>query len=428
MILADGPAPALLIALLVLGLVALLAVSAFLVQRRARRDLTAPSSTEATTTTEAPPEAPPPPAVPPAAAPRAPPDASVDELIVEAPPSIPPPGAPAPSLPPVAPEPTAPEPVAPEGEAPPTEAPTVETPDAPPIVEARAPKVRKRARPIGALRRIFGGSALTQAEWDDLEEALLRADVGVAATDRIVTAMRARKDLRDGLGALREELLATLAGPDRALIRKPGGLTVWLVTGVNGAGKTTTIGKLASQLRDQGASVVLAAADTFRAAADQQLEAWADRAGAQIVKHAPGADPAAVVFDGIAAAKARNADVLIVDTAGRLQNKRNLMEELEKIHRVLEREAGAPDETLLVLDATTGQNGLQQARAFTEAAKLTGIILSKLDGSAKGGIVIGVQQELGIPVKMVGLGESIEDLAAFDPETFVDDLLAPEEA
>ncbi|HJT37800.1 MAG TPA: signal recognition particle-docking protein FtsY, partial [Actinomycetota bacterium] len=181
--------------------------------------------------------------------------------------------------------------------------------------------------------------------------------------------------------------------------------------------------KLAAQLRDEGRSVVLAAADTFRAAADTQLERWAEASGAEIVKHAPGADPAAVVFDGIAAARARGRDVLIVDTAGRLQTKANLMEELGKIRRILDREMGAPDEVLLVLDATTGQNGVAQARAFAEVAGVTGIVLTKLDGTAKGGIVVGVQQELGIPVKLVGLGEGIADLATFDPDGFVDDLL-----
>jgi fused signal recognition particle receptor len=193
---------------------------------------------------------------------------------------------------------------------------------------------------------------------------------------------------------------------------------------VNGVGKTTTIGKLAAQLKTEGTQVVLAAADTFRAAADEQLQRWADRAGAEVVKHAPGADPAAVVFDGVKAARARGAGVLIVDTAGRLQNKRNLMDELGKIRRVIERESGPPDEVLLVIDATTGQNGVTQARAFAEVANVTGIVLTKLDGTAKGGIVIAVQQELGIPVKLVGLGEGIEDLGPFDPAGFVDDLLA----
>jgi len=291
---------------------------------------------------------------------------------------------------------------------------TIPQPEAPP---------RRRVRSIGAsLARLFKGTALSEQEWEELEEVLLRADVGVAATQRIVGALRAR-NVTDGMAALREELVAALGHPDRSLKSKPSGTTVWLVTGVNGVGKTTTIGKLAAQLRDEGRSVVLAAADTFRAAADTQLEVWAERSGADIVKHAPGADPAAVVFDGIAAARARSRDVLIVDTAGRLQTKKNLMEELGKIRRILDRETGAPDEVLLVLDATTGQNGVAQARAFAEVAGITGVVLTKLDGTAKGGIVIAVQQELGIPVKLVGLGEGVGDLASFDPDGFVDDLL-----
>jgi fused signal recognition particle receptor len=270
---------------------------------------------------------------------------------------------------------------------------------------------------------LFRGTALSEQEWEELEEVLLRADVGVAATQRIVNALRARKDVTDGMSALREELVSALGHPDRTLKQKDTGTTVWVMTGVNGTGKTTTIGKLAAQLREEGRSVVLAAADTFRAAADQQLERWAEISGAEIVKHAPGADPAAVVFDGVAAARARGRDVLIVDTAGRLQNKKNLMEELGKIRRILDREMGAPDEVLLVLDATTGQNGVAQARAFAEVVGITGVVLTKLDGTAKGGIVIAVQQELGIPVKLVGLGESVTDLATFDPDGFVDDLL-----
>jgi len=323
-----------------------------------------------------------------------------------------------PPPPPPAATPSAPPPV--------TEAPPVEPPPAqPPLIEpppAAAP--RGRVRSIGAsVARIFRGATLTPEQWEELEEVLLRADVGVAATQRIVGSLRARKDIGDGMRALREELLAALGDPDRSLRQKPSGVTVWLMTGVNGTGKTTTIGKLAAQLRGEGRSVVLAAADTFRAAADQQLERWAELSGAQIVKHAPGADPAAVVFDAIAAARARSRDVLIVDTAGRLQTKKNLMEELGKIRRILDREMGEPDEVLLVLDATTGQNGVVQARAFAEVAGVTGLVLTKLDGTAKGGIVIAVQQELGIPVKLVGLGEGVADLASFDPEGFVDDLL-----
>jgi fused signal recognition particle receptor len=197
-----------------------------------------------------------------------------------------------------------------------------------------------------------------------------------------------------------------------------------LVVGVNGTGKTTTVGKLALALAEEGKQPVLAAADTFRAAATEQLVIWADRVGAPVVRHQQGADPAAVAFDGLASARARGADVLLVDTAGRLHTKTNLMEELRKLRRVLEREGGQVREVLLVLDATTGQNGLAQARQFTDAVGVTGIVLTKLDGTAKGGIVIAVQRELGIPVKLVGLGEGAHDLAPFDPDAFVDALLS----
>jgi fused signal recognition particle receptor len=254
---------------------------------------------------------------------------------------------------------------------------------------------------------------------------LLQADVGVAATTRIVDDLRARsRDVAADqlLDVLRQELVQIIGDADRSL-RTADGLTIWLVTGVNGTGKTTTIGKLALRAQRNGRHVILAAADTFRAAADTQLERWAERSGAEVVKQAPGADPAAVAFDGVRAAKARGADLLIIDTAGRLHTKKNLMEELSKIRRVIEREAGPPTEVLLVLDATTGQNGIAQARAFTEAAEVTGIVLTKLDGTAKGGIVIAVQQELGIPVKLVGVGEGPEDLEPFDPVAFVDALV-----
>jgi fused signal recognition particle receptor len=319
-------------------------------------------------------------------------------------------------------------------EAPP---PAIETP-APPAVEAPpveaavgAPRPlrerlsRARSSFGQALVRVFRKGGLTEADWEDVEAVLLQADVGVAATSRIVDELKAKARDADPsrlTDLLRDELLEILGDADRGL-RSQDGLTVWLVTGVNGTGKTTTIGKLALRERSGGRSVVLAAADTFRAAADAQLERWAERSGAEVVKHAPGADPAAVAFDGVKAAKARGVDLLIVDTAGRLHTKRNLMEELSKIRRVIERESGPPTEVLLVLDATTGQNGIAQARAFTEAVEVTGIVLTKLDGTAKGGIVIAVQQELGIPVKLVGVGESAEDLEPFDPAAFVDALV-----
>ncbi|MGZ4240222.1 MAG: signal recognition particle-docking protein FtsY [Actinomycetota bacterium] len=323
---------------------------------------------------------------------------------------------------------------APPLEAPAPSKPAREGPSAEAVAEKAAPQVsappaappvprRGRVRSIGAsVARVLRGGSLTPEQWEELEEVLLRADVGVVATQRIVDSLR-KRGVTDGMAALRAELLAVLGDGDRTLKRRGDGLSVWLVTGVNGVGKTTTIGKLAAQLRDEGRTVVLAAADTFRAAADHQLERWSEMAGAEIVKHAPGADPAAVVFDALAAARARDRDVLIVDTAGRLQTKKNLMDELGKIRRVLEREAGPPEEVLLVLDATTGQNGVAQARAFAEVADVTGLVLTKLDGTAKGGIVIAVQQELGIPVKLVGLGEAVGDLAPFDPEGFIDDLL-----
>ena len=334
--------------------------------------------------------------------------------------------------------PVEPQPVeAPTVEAPPVEAPTVEVaPVEAPTVEEPAPEAapprplrerlaRARSSFGQALVRTFRKGGLTDADWEDIEAVLLQADVGVVATTKIVADLREKARTTDAealVASLREELLGILGDEDRAL-RTREGLTVWLVTGVNGTGKTTTIGKLALREHGEGRRVVLAAADTFRAAADTQLERWAERSGAEVVKHSPGADPAAVAFDGVKAAKARTADLLIVDTAGRLHTKKNLMEELSKIRRVIERESGPPTEVLLVLDATTGQNGIAQARAFTEAVEVTGIVLTKLDGTAKGGIVIAVQQELGIPVKLVGVGEGAEDLEAFDPAAFVDALI-----
>ena len=328
------------------------------------------------------------------------------------------------------PAPEAPEPAAPVAEtsaleAPPTVVapPAVEAPPAPRPLRERLSRARSSFGQ--ALVGVFRRGGLTDADWEDVEAVLLQADVGVGATTRIVAELRSRTRDADPERLpelLRDELLSILGDADRSLHTQDG-LTVWLVTGVNGTGKTTTIGKLALRERGEGRRVVLAAADTFRAAADEQLEIWAQRSGAEIVKHAAGADPAAVAFDGVKAAKARGANLLIVDTAGRLHTKRNLMEELTKIRRVLDREAGPPAEVLLVLDATTGQNGIAQARAFTEAVDVTGIVLTKLDGTAKGGIVIAVQQELGIPVKLVGVGEGVEDLEPFDPAAFVDALV-----
>jgi fused signal recognition particle receptor len=273
--------------------------------------------------------------------------------------------------------------------------------------------------------------------WEELEEALLAADVGVATATELVERLRARARAERATGpALREllraELLEAVGSADRSLAldlltddQRPG---IVLVVGVNGTGKTTTVGKLALALAEEGKQPVLAAADTFRAAATEQLVIWGDRVGAPVVRHQQGADPAAVAFDGLASARARGADVLLVDTAGRLHTKSNLMEELRKLRRVLEREGGQVREVLLVLDATTGQNGLAQARQFTDAVGVTGVVLTKLDGTAKGGIVIAVQRDLGIPVKLVGLGEDPHDLAPFDPDAFVDALLSDDGA
>jgi fused signal recognition particle receptor len=253
--------------------------------------------------------------------------------------------------------------------------------------------------------------------WERLEEALIAADVGVPTTAELVRRLEARPELGELSEALAEEAAALLGEPGRlGLDGKP---SVILVVGVNGTGKTTTIGKLASRLSEHGHAVILAAADTFRAAAEEQLEIWADRSGADFVGSARGGDPAAVAYDAIEAATARGRDVVIVDTAGRLHTQTNLMEELAKIRRVIERRLeGAPHETLLIVDATTGQNGLQQARLFGEAVDVSGVALTKLDGSAKGGVALAIAHELGLPVKLVGVGEGIEDLRPFDPQDF----------
>ena len=264
---------------------------------------------------------------------------------------------------------------------------------------------------------------------EQLEEALILSDIGATvaaeATEKVEDiAKHQRIDTPLALRCVLKDVLSDMMDHDTELHldTKPA---VILVIGVNGVGKTTSIGKIASRYVAEGKKVMLSAADTFRAAAADQLEIWAKRAGADIVRHGEGSDPAAVVFDSIAAAKARGSDVIIIDTAGRLHNKQNLMNELGKIDRIIDRELpGAARETLLVLDATTGQNGMAQAKVFAEAIGITGVVLSKLDGSAKGGIVISVQKELGVPVKLVGLGEGPDDLAPFDPEGFVDGILA----
>jgi fused signal recognition particle receptor len=258
--------------------------------------------------------------------------------------------------------------------------------------------------------------------WERLEEALIAADVGVPTTAELVSRLEARPDLGELGEALAQEAAELLGEPGRLELDGPP--SVILVVGVNGTGKTTTIGKLASRLSEHGHSVLLAAADTFRAAAEEQLEIWADRAGADFVGSERGGDPAAVAYDAIEAATARGRDVVIVDTAGRLHTQTNLMEELAKMRRVIERRLeGAPHETLLVIDATTGQNGLQQARLFREAVDVSGVALTKLDGSAKGGVALAIAHELGLPVKLVGVGERIEDLRPFDPQDFARALL-----
>jgi fused signal recognition particle receptor len=256
-----------------------------------------------------------------------------------------------------------------------------------------------------------------EASWERLEEALIAADVGVPATAELVQRLEARGDAADLGAALQEEIARMLGEPGRLeLEARP---SVVLVVGVNGTGKTTTIGKLASRLQEHGRSVLVAAADTFRAAAEEQLEIWAQRAGADFVGSERGGDPAAVAFDAIAAAESRGRDVVVVDTAGRLHTQANLMEELTKVRRVIgQRLEGAPHETLLVIDATTGQNGLQQARLFGQAVDVTGVALTKLDGSARGGIAVAIAHELGLPVKLIGIGESLEDLRPFDPGEF----------
>jgi fused signal recognition particle receptor len=255
------------------------------------------------------------------------------------------------------------------------------------------------------------------AAWERLEEALIRADVGVPATAELVQRLEARQDLTELGDALADEL-ATLLG-DPGTLDVTATPSVLLVVGVNGTGKTTTIGKLAERLRQHGHSVVLAAADTFRAAAEEQLEIWADRSNATFVGGERGADPASVAFDAIERATRDGDDIVIVDTAGRLHTQTNLMQELAKVRRVIESKLdGAPHETLLVVDATTGQNGLQQARLFGEAVGVTGVALTKLDGSAKGGIAVAIAHELGLPVKLIGVGETLEDLRPFDPVEF----------
>lgn len=268
---------------------------------------------------------------------------------------------------------------------------------------------------------------------EDLEAALLQADVNVHTTTAVLDNLKAAvrenrlKDAEDVRAQLRSDLAAVLTrsdAPPSALGVNPSLPTVYIVVGVNGVGKTTTIAKIAAMLKGQGHSVLLAAGDTFRAAAIQQLEIWGNRIGVDVVRHQEGSDPAAVIFDAIRSARARGIEYVIADTAGRLHNKSHLMEELRKIDRVLQRELGRPaDETLLVLDATTGQNGISQARTFKEVVPLTGLVLAKLDGTARGGIVVSIVDELGLPIKLVGTGEKPDDIDVFDEAAFVEALL-----
>ena len=272
---------------------------------------------------------------------------------------------------------------------------------------------------------IIGYADIDEEFLEELEETLIMADVGMTTTETLMKAVRKgikKKEINspeDLKPFLAKEIAAILTEGENVTRIAAAGPTVILVIGVNGAGKTTTIGKLSAYYKEQGKSVMLAAADTFRAAAIDQLKVWSQRTGAAFIQHEEGSDPAAVAFDAVKAAKARNVDILIVDTAGRLQTKSNLMEELKKINRVIAREIPeAPHETLLVLDATTGQNAISQAKLFTQAAPITGVVLTKLDGTAKGGVVIGIKSELSMPVKWIGVGEKVEDLRPFVAEDF----------
>jgi fused signal recognition particle receptor len=286
---------------------------------------------------------------------------------------------------------------------------------------------------------VLPGRALDESAFEALEEALIASDLGAGLSASVMQGVRRRARQEGAVTAdalshlVRAELLAALppaaekesagAGDTTA----PAGLRVVMVVGVNGGGKTTTVGKLAARYQSSGKSVVIAAADTFRAAAIEQVQVWAERSGAHLVRHGNGADPSAVVFDAVRAAAGRKADILIIDTAGRLHTRANLMQELEKIVRIVGREApGAPHEVILVLDATTGQNGLSQAREFLKASKVTSVALTKLDGTARGGIALAISRDLGLPLRYVGVGEAVEDLVDFDPNAYVEGLLGPD--
>ena len=294
---------------------------------------------------------------------------------------------------------------------------------APEPVRAAVPAGPRPAAGLGARVRSLFGREPSPETWSSLEDMLVKADVGPRASAHLVARVRAAfAPGEDPVALLRDEILAVL-GPDEPLHLASGKLAVILVVGVNGSGKTTTIGKLAKRLAGEGRAVSLAASDTFRAAAGEQLDVWAKRAGAHIVAQSRGADPSAVAFDAVASATARGSDVLIVDTAGRLHTKTPLMDELAKVKRVIQKAGAEVDETLLVLDGTTGQNGIAQARAFTEAVPLTGVVLTKMDGSARGGVILAVREELDVPVRFVGTGEGADDLRPFSGGAFAAGLL-----
>ena len=344
-------------------------------------------------------------------------EADVVDVVEEAPEDIAPTPEPEPEA--VEPEVVEPEVVEPE---PAPEPAVVEKP----TFRDRLAKAREGlAGALGGLR----GRSVDEDAWEELEEALILADVGVPTTMKMLERVRERcaadkvADFDGALSLLREEMEVELGDADLSLSVE-GEPAIWMFVGVNGVGKTTTIGKLANREIADGQQVVLAAGDTFRAAAAEQLETWAERSGARFIRGSEGADPGSVIFDAVEHAAAQDATLVMADTAGRLHNKANLMEELRKVRRVAEKGSGNVSEVLLVIDATTGQNGMTQAKVFTEAVDVTGIVLTKLDGSAKGGIVLAIQSELGIPVKLVGLGEGIEDLVEFDAAEFVDALFA----
>jgi fused signal recognition particle receptor len=303
-------------------------------------------------------------------------------------------------------------------------------PQEPTLLEKLKLGVQKtRAGLVSALEDIAGSREINADLLEELEYSLLGADIGVKTTSEILDRIRERVerhqlgDAAELRGLIKQHLLEILEGSDRPMPRVAEPPAVVMVVGVNGAGKTTTIGKLAHRFHGEGRSVLFAAADTFRAAAIEQLEVWGERTATDVIRQKQGSDPSAVVFDALTAAKARKVDYVIVDTAGRLQTKTNLMTELEKMRRTAQRVVpDAPHEVLLVLDAVTGQNGLEQARKFTESSGVTGIVLTKLDGTAKGGIVVAIARELGLPIRYIGVGEKVDDLLPFEPEAFIDSL------